>query len=57
MFVAGHLGIAAYSIPKPVIELFATLLAELAERLGHPTGTIKSWLHRGLARLKACLDG
>jgi RNA polymerase sigma-70 factor (ECF subfamily) len=30
---------------------------ELAERLGHPMGTIKSWLHRGLARLKACLDG
>jgi RNA polymerase sigma-70 factor (ECF subfamily) len=30
---------------------------ELAARLGHPTGTIKSWLHRGLARLKGCLDG
>jgi RNA polymerase sigma-70 factor (ECF subfamily) len=30
---------------------------ELAERLGHPMGTIKSWLHRSLARLKACLDG
>lgn len=30
---------------------------ELAERLGHPTGTIKSWLHRGLARLRGCLDG
>jgi RNA polymerase sigma-70 factor (ECF subfamily) len=30
---------------------------ELAERLGHPTGTIKSWLHRGLAKLKGCLDG
>jgi RNA polymerase sigma-70 factor (ECF subfamily) len=30
---------------------------ELAARLGHPMGTIKSWLHRGLARLKACLDG
>lgn len=30
---------------------------ELAQRLGHPTGTIKSWLHRGLARLKVCLDG
>lgn len=30
---------------------------ELAERLGHPSGTIKSWLHRGLARLKGCLDG
>jgi len=29
---------------------------ELAQRLGHPTGTIKSWLHRGLARLRACLD-
>jgi len=30
---------------------------ELAERLGHPSGTIKSWLHRGLARLRGCLDG
>lgn len=30
---------------------------ELAERLGHPIGTIKSWLHRSLARLKGCLDG
>lgn len=30
---------------------------ELAARLGHPTGTIKSWLHRGLTRLKGCLDG
>ena len=30
---------------------------ELAKRLGHPTGTIKSWLHRGLARLRGCLDG
>jgi len=30
---------------------------ELAERLGHPTGTIKSWLHRGLAKLRGCLDG
>lgn len=30
---------------------------ELSERLGHPTGTIKSWLHRSLARLKGCLDG
>lgn len=30
---------------------------ELAERLGHPAGTIKSWLHRGLAKLRGCLDG
>jgi len=30
---------------------------ELSDRLGHPTGTIKSWLHRGLARLRGCLDG
>jgi RNA polymerase sigma-70 factor (ECF subfamily) len=30
---------------------------ELAERLGHPVGTIKSWLHRGLASLKTCLGG
>lgn len=30
---------------------------ELAERAGRPVGTIKSWLHRALAALKACLDG
>jgi len=30
---------------------------ELAARLDRPIGTIKSWLHRGLASLKACLDG
>lgn len=30
---------------------------ELAARLGHPVGTIKSWLHRGLASLKGCLGG
>jgi RNA polymerase sigma-70 factor (ECF subfamily) len=30
---------------------------ELAERLERPVGTIKSWLHRGLASLRTCLDG
>jgi RNA polymerase sigma-70 factor (ECF subfamily) len=30
---------------------------ELAERTNRPIGTIKSWLHRSLAALKACLDG
>lgn len=30
---------------------------ELAERAARPIGTIKSWLHRSLALLKACLDG
>lgn len=30
---------------------------ELARRLEKPIGTIKSWLHRGLASLKTCLDG
>jgi len=29
---------------------------ELAERLGRPVGTIKTWLHRALAQLKTCLD-
>jgi RNA polymerase sigma-70 factor (ECF subfamily) len=28
---------------------------ELAERHARPVGTVKSWLHRGLAALKACL--
>ena len=30
--------------------------AELAERRGVPLGTFKSWIRRGLARLKACLE-
>ncbi len=29
---------------------------ELAERFKRPVGTIKTWLHRALARLKDCLD-
>jgi RNA polymerase sigma-70 factor (ECF subfamily) len=30
--------------------------ADLAERRGVPLGTAKSWIRRGLARLKECLD-
>lgn len=29
---------------------------ELAQRFGRPVPTIKTWLHRGLAQLKACLS-
>ncbi len=28
----------------------------LAHRLGEPVGTVKSWIRRGLLRLKACLE-
>ena len=31
--------------------------AELASHLRQPLGTVKSWVRRGLERLKACLDG
>ena len=31
--------------------------SELASRLRQPLGTVKSWVRRGLERLKACLDG
>jgi len=31
--------------------------AELAERQNVPLGTMKSWVRRGLAKLKACLEG
>ena len=30
--------------------------AELAEHLRQPLGTVKSWVRRGLERLKQCLD-
>jgi len=30
---------------------------ELAQRYGRPVNTIKTWLHRSLAALRACLDG
>ncbi|AKM10031.1 sigma-70 family RNA polymerase sigma factor [Croceicoccus naphthovorans] len=31
--------------------------SELAERVGVPLGTMKSWIRRGLASLKGCLGG
>lgn len=31
--------------------------SELARQLRQPLGTVKSWVRRGLERLKACLDG
>lgn len=30
---------------------------ELSGRLGHPLGTVKSWLRRGMIQLKRCLQG
>ena len=31
--------------------------SELSRHLKQPLGTVKSWVRRGLERLKACLDG
>jgi RNA polymerase sigma-70 factor (ECF subfamily) len=30
---------------------------ELSEQMGKPLGTVKTWVRRGLDRLKQCLDG
>ena len=30
--------------------------AELADRMDVPLGTMKSWIRRGLAKLKACME-
>ena len=30
--------------------------AELADHMRQPLGTVKSWVRRGLERLKTCLD-
>ena len=30
---------------------------ELATALGAPLGTVKSWVRRGLAKLRSCLEG
>ena len=30
---------------------------ELSEKLDKPLGTVKTWVRRGLDRLKQCLDG
>jgi len=30
---------------------------ELAQRMGVPLGTMKSWIRRGLLKLRACLEG
>ena len=30
--------------------------AEVAEQMGHPLGTVKSWVRRGLQGLKNCLE-
>jgi len=30
--------------------------SEIAARVGVPLGTVKSWIRRGLERLKLCLD-
>ena len=30
--------------------------AELAERMMEPLGTVKSWVRRGMQRLKMCLE-
>lgn len=43
---------------KAVISAYVNGLTheELAEQLGKPVGTVKSWVRRGLEQLKGCMD-
>jgi RNA polymerase sigma-70 factor (ECF subfamily) len=36
--------------------LDGTTYEELAERMGVPLGTMKSWIRRGLMKLRTCLE-
>ena len=33
------------------------MMIEFAAQMREPLGTVKSWVRRGLERLKRCLDG
>ena len=53
---------AVTSLPEPYRETVAlrffaeASLDEIARQTGRPLGTVKTHLHRGLARLRASLD-
>ena len=54
---------AVTALPEPYREVVAlrffgeATLEEIARQTGRPLGTVKTHLHRGLARLRAGLEG
>ena len=53
--VAGPAAVIAWVLGMIATVFIGLTYAELAGRRGVPVGTVKSWVRRGLARLRDCM--